>query len=56
MLATVNALLGEKGLLLKTQTAVDATLIPAPSSTKNKDKQRDPGMHSSKKGNQGTLI
>jgi IS5 family transposase len=33
-------------------TVVDATLIPAPSSTKNKDKGRDPEMHSSQKGNQ----
>lgn len=52
ILATVNALLSERGLLLKAGTAVDATLIPAPSSTKNQDKQRDPEMHSSKKGNQ----
>jgi IS5 family transposase len=52
ILSTVNALLIERGLLLKVGTAVDATLIPAPSSTKNKDKARDPEMHSSKKGNQ----
>jgi IS5 family transposase len=52
MLATVNALLVSKGLLLKVGTAVDATLIAAPTSTKNKDKARDPEMHSSKKGNQ----
>jgi IS5 family transposase len=39
-------------LLLKKGTAVDATLIAAPSSTKNKDKARDPEMHSSQKGNQ----
>lgn len=52
ILATVNALLTERGLLLKAGTAVDATLIPAPSSTKNQDKARDPEMHSSKKGNQ----
>jgi len=50
--ATVNALLAMKGLLLKEGTAIDATLIAAPSSTKNKDKARDPEMHSSKKGNQ----
>lgn len=50
--ATVNALLSDKGLLLRAGTAVDATLIAAPSSTKNKDKQRDPEMHSSKKGEQ----
>ena len=41
-----------RGLLLKVGTAVDATLIAAPTSTKNKDKKRDPEMHSSKKGNQ----
>ena len=52
ILVVVNALLTERGLLLKVGTAVDATLIPAPSSTKNKDKARDPEMHSSKKGNQ----
>ena len=39
-------------LLLKTGTVVDATLIAAPTSTKNKSKERDPEMHSSKKGNQ----
>ena len=52
ILLTVNELLTQRGLLLKAGTAVDATLIPAPCSTKNKDKARDPEMHSSKKGNQ----
>ena len=52
ILATVNDLLIERGLLLKAGTVVDATLIAAPPSTKNKDKTRDPDMHSSKKGNQ----
>ena len=52
MLATVNALLVSKGLLLKVGTAVDATLIAAPTSTKNKGKARYPEMHSSKKGSQ----
>jgi len=52
ILATVNDLLIQRGLLLKTGTVVDATLIAAPSSTKNKDKARDPEMHSSKKGEQ----
>jgi IS5 family transposase len=52
ILATVNDLLTQRGLLLKKGTVVDATLIPAPSSTKNKDKARDPEMHSSQKGNQ----
>ncbi|WP_210545600.1 IS5 family transposase [Rhodoferax sp. PAMC 29310] len=52
ILATVNDILIERGLLLKAGTVVDATLIAAPPSTKNKDKARDPDMHSSKKGNQ----
>ncbi len=52
ILATINAILIERGLLLKSGTVVDATLIAAPSSTKNKDKARDPEMHSSQKGNQ----
>ena len=52
ILRTVNELLTQRGLLLKAGTAVDATLIAAPTSTKNKDKARDPQMHSSKKGNQ----
>ena len=52
ILGVVNDLLSQRGLLLKTGTVVDATLIPAPTSTKNKDKARDPEMHSSKKGNQ----
>lgn len=52
ILVTVNDLLTAKGLLLKASTVVDATLIAAPTSTKNKDKKRDPDMHSSKKGNQ----
>ena len=52
ILSVVNELLTKKGLLLKAGTAVDATLIAAPTSTKNKDKERDPEMHSSKKANQ----
>ena len=52
ILATVNDILIERGLLLKAGTVVDATLIAAPPSTKNKYKTRDPDMHSSKKGNQ----
>ncbi len=52
ILLTVNELLIQRGWLLKTGTVVDATLIAAPTSTKNKDKVRDPEMHSSKKGNQ----
>ena len=52
ILGVVNDILIERGLLLKTGTVVDATLIAAPSSTKNKDNKRDPEMHSSKKGQQ----
>jgi IS5 family transposase len=52
ILATVNEILSQRGLLLKAGTVVDATLIAAPTSTKNKGKARDPEMHSSKKGNQ----
>ena len=52
MLRVVNDLLQHKGLLLKTGTAVDATLISAPSSTKNSSGERDPEMKQTKKGNQ----
>jgi len=52
LLATVNAELSRKGLLLRQGTVVDATLIAAPSSTKNQSGQRDPDMHQTKKGNQ----
>ena len=52
MLATINATLAQQGLMLKTGTVVDATIIAAPSSTKNKDGERDPEMHQTKKGNQ----
>lgn len=48
----INAHLAEKGLFLREGTIVDATLIAAPTSTKNKTGQRDSEMHSSKKGNQ----
>ncbi|MFX1767893.1 IS5 family transposase [Paraburkholderia sp. A1RI-2L] len=52
MLALVNEILSEKGLMLKAGSAVDATLISAPSSTKNGSGTRDPEMHQTKKGNQ----
>jgi IS5 family transposase len=52
ILATVNDLLRQKGLMLRAGTVVDATLIAAPSSTKNQSGERDPQMHQSKKGNQ----
>ena len=50
----INAHLTQKGLLLKEGTVVDATIIAAPSSTKNHDKQRDPDMHQTKKGMEWT--
>jgi transposase, IS5 family len=49
--AEVGALLSERKLLMKEGTIVDATIIAAPSSTKNKAKERDPEMHQVKKGN-----
>ncbi len=52
MLVEVNAMLLERGLLMTQGTLVDATLIAAPSSTKNKSHARDPEMHQTKKGNQ----
>ena len=48
---TVNGRLDKKGLMMREGTIVDATLIAAPPSTKNKDGKRDPEMHQSKKGN-----
>ncbi|MGH9817955.1 MAG: IS5 family transposase [Candidatus Acidiferrales bacterium] len=52
MLAVVNAHLSEQGLLLREGTIVDATIIHAAPSTKNRDKARDPEMHQTKKGQQ----
>ena len=52
LFATVNDMLHEQGLMLRTGTVVDATLIAAPSSTKNASGERDPEMHQSKKGQQ----
>ena len=52
LFAEVSALLAERGLLMRQGTIVDATIIAAPSSTKNKQKSRDPEMHQTKKGNQ----
>jgi len=48
----INTLLAVKGLILKEGTVVDATIIAAPSSTKNQSGERDPEMHQTKKGNQ----
>ena len=50
--AEVRTLLEHKGLLLKSGTIVDATIINAPSSTKNAEKKRDPEMHQTRKGKQ----
>lgn len=52
ILTTVNDYLTDHGLLLRKGTVVDATIIAAPSSTKNRDNARDPEMHQTKKGNQ----
>ncbi|MFC4860593.1 IS5 family transposase [Pseudomonas sp. MAHUQ-62] len=52
ILAVINGYLGDRGLSLRQGTIVDATLINAPSSTKNRDGKRDPEMHQTKKGNQ----
>ena len=49
--ALVVKTLTDRGLILKKGTIVDSTIISAPSSTKNKEKQRDPDAHSTKKGN-----
>ena len=48
----VTAMLEERGLLMRQGTIVDATIIAAPPSIKNKQQSRDPEMHQSKKGNQ----
>ena len=48
----VGALLRERKLLMREGTIVDATIIEAAPSTKNREKERDPAMHQTKKGNQ----
>jgi len=48
----INSYLGEKGMLMREGTIVDATIIAAPPSTKNRAKARDPEMHQTKKGNE----
>src|SRR5271169_1938679 len=52
MLEAVNLHLEQKGIRITTGTIVDATIIHAPSSTKNRDQKRDPEMHQTRKGNQ----
>lgn len=48
----INHYLEKQGLCFKEGTIVDATIIAAPTSTKNKAKERDPEMHQTKKGNE----
>jgi transposase, IS5 family len=52
LLAEINAHLCERGLFVGKGTIVDATIINAPSSTKNAEKERDPEMHQTRKGKQ----
>jgi len=52
LFAQVGQELQARGLKVNTGTIVDATIIGAPSSTKNKDKARDPEMHQTRKGQQ----
>jgi IS5 family transposase len=52
LFAEINGLLSERGLLLREGSTVDATLIAAPPSTKNREGKRDPEMTQTKKGNQ----
>lgn len=51
LFSQVYELLTERGLILKKGTIVDSTIIAAPSSTKNREKKRDPDAHQTKKGN-----
>ena len=52
LFALINEYLDENGLKVSTGTIVDATIIDAPTSTKNQDGKRDPEMHQTKKGNE----
>jgi transposase, IS5 family len=52
LLLSVNEHLNRNGIKISNGTIVDATIISAPSSTKNKDEKRDPEMHQTAKGNQ----
>ena len=49
---TVNRYLEERGLLMRQGTIVDATIVNAPGSTKNKERKRDLEMHQTRKGKQ----
>jgi IS5 family transposase len=52
ILAAINSHLAEQGFKVSTGTIVDATIISAPSSTKNRDGERDPQVHQTRKGNE----
>ena len=52
LFARIREYLAQQGLQVSRGTIVDATIIAAPSSTKNRQKERDPEMHQAKKGNQ----
>jgi IS5 family transposase len=52
LFTAINADLSARGLMMREGTLVDATLIAAPPSTKNREKKRDPEMHQTRKGNQ----
>ena len=52
ILGTINLHLQARGVRITTGTIVDATILHAPTSTKNREQQRDPEMHQTKKGNQ----
>jgi IS5 family transposase len=52
ILQVINGYLGDRGLMLRQGTVVDATIIHPPSSAKNNEGKRDPEMHQTKKGNQ----
>ena len=56
ILGTVNLYLQAKGVRITTGTIVDATLIHAPSSTKNREQSRDPEMHQTKKGKEMAIV
>jgi IS5 family transposase len=52
LFAEINRYLDDHGLKMREGSIVDASIIAAPSSTKNKEKKRDPEMHQTRKGNQ----
>jgi IS5 family transposase len=52
ILGTVNLYLQSKGVRITTGTIVNATILHAPCSTKNREQQRDPEMHQTRKGQQ----